>query len=104
MNIVVAILLRVTLRNMYACSSYILLAGIMTIQQYIFLIGNHIDFIQETKYLSMLVNSLMNASIGVYCQTRKFDVQGNMSLHNFQYCGSEMYHHSLLILWHHFTY
>ena len=43
----------------------------------VFLSGNHIDFVQEVKYLGVLLNSSMKTSIDVSCQTRKFYAQAN---------------------------
>ena len=34
--------------------------------------GNHIDFVQEVKYLGVLLNSSMKTSIDVSRQARKF--------------------------------
>ena len=52
--------------------------------------GNHIDFVQEVKYLGVLLNSAMKTSIDVSLQTRKFYAQANILLRNFRYCGREV--------------
>ena len=56
----------------------------------VYLSGNHIDFVQEVKYLGVLLNSSMKTSIDVSRQTRKFYAQANMLLRNFRYCGREV--------------
>ena len=56
----------------------------------VFLIGNHIDFVQEVKYLRVLLNSSMKTSIDVSRQTRKFYEQTNMLLRNFRHCSNEV--------------
>ena len=56
----------------------------------VYLGGNHIDFVQEVKYLGVLLNSSMKTSIDVSRQTRKFYGQANMLLRNFRYCGREV--------------
>ena len=56
----------------------------------VFLSGNHIDFVQEVKYLGVLLNSFMKTSIDVSRQTRKFYAQANMLLRNFPYCSNEV--------------
>ena len=56
----------------------------------VYLSGNHIDFVQEVKYLGVLLNSSMKTSIDVSRQTRKFYAQANMLLRNFRYCGKEV--------------
>ena len=56
----------------------------------VFLSGNHIDFVQEVKYLGVLLNSSMKTSIDVSRQTRKFYAQANMLLRNFRYCSNEV--------------
>ena len=38
----------------------------------VFLSGNQIDFVQEVKYLGVLLNPYMKTSIDVSRQTRKF--------------------------------
>ena len=40
--------------------------------------GNHIDCVQETQYLGVLLNSLMKTSIDVFRQAPKFYAQANM--------------------------
>ena len=42
------------------------------------LTSNNIDFVHETKYLGMIINSSMKTSSDV-CQTRKFYVSANMN-------------------------
>ena len=37
--------------------------------------GNNIDFVHETKYLSVIINSSMKTSSDVVHQTRKFYAQ-----------------------------
>ena len=56
----------------------------------VYLSGNHIDFVQEVKYLGVLLNSSKKTSIDVSRQTRKFYAQANMLLRNFRYCGREV--------------
>ena len=56
----------------------------------VYLSGNHIDFVQEVKYLGVLLNSSMKTSIDVSRQTRKFYAQANMLLRNSRYCGWEV--------------
>ena len=48
---------------------------------YLYLSNNHIDFVQEVKYLDVMLNSSMKTSIDVSRQTRKFYAQANMLLH-----------------------
>ena len=56
----------------------------------VYLSGNHIDIVQEVKYLGDLLNSSMKTSIDVSCQTWKFYAQANMLQRNFRYCGREI--------------
>ena len=56
----------------------------------VYLSGNHIDFVQEVKYLGVLLISSMKTSIDVSRQIRKFYAQANMLLRNFHYCGREV--------------
>ena len=56
----------------------------------VYLSGNHIDFVQEVKYLGILLISSMKTSIDVSRQTRKFYAQSNMLLRNFRYCGRDV--------------
>ena len=56
----------------------------------VFLSGNQIDFVQEVKYLGVLLNSSMKTSIDFSRQTRKFYAQANMLLRNFRYCSNEV--------------
>ena len=51
-----------------------------------FLSGKAIDFVQETKYLGVILNSQLKRSVDVSRQTRKFYAQANMLLRNFRYC------------------
>ena len=53
----------------------------------VYLNGNHIDFVQEVKYLGDLLISSMKTSIDVSRQKRKFYAQANMLLRNFRYYG-----------------
>ena len=79
------------LRNLYACFSKVALTNIVIMQNFnVYLSGNHIDFVQEVKYLGVLLNSSMKTSIDVSCHTRKFYAQTNMLLSNFRYCGREV--------------
>ena len=56
----------------------------------VFLSGNQINFVQEVKYLGVLLNPSMKTSIDVSRQTRKFYAQANMLLRNFRYCSIEV--------------
>ena len=56
----------------------------------VFLSGNQIDFVQEVKYLGVLLNPSMKSSIDVSRQTRKFYAQANMLLRNFRYGSNEV--------------
>ena len=56
----------------------------------VYLGGNHIDFVQEVKYLGVLLNSSMKTSLDVSRRTRKFYAQAIMLLRNFRYCGREV--------------
>ena len=56
----------------------------------VFLSGNQINFVQEVKYLGVLLNPSMKTSIDVSRQTRKFYAQANMLLRNFWYCSNEV--------------
>ena len=56
----------------------------------VFLSGNLIDFVQEVKYLGVLLNPSMKTSNDVSRQTRKFYAQANMLLRNFRYCSNEV--------------
>ena len=58
----------------------------------VFLSGNQIDFVQEDKYLGVLLNPSMKMSIDVSRQTRKFYAQANMLLRNFRYCSNDSNH------------
>ena len=50
----------------------------------LFLSSNAIDFVLETKYLGVMLNSHLKTSIDVSRQTRKFYAQANMLLRNFR--------------------
>ena len=52
--------------------------------------GNNIDFVHETKYLDVIINSSMKTSSDVVRQTRKFYAQTNMLLRNFRYCTNDV--------------
>ena len=52
--------------------------------------GNTIDFVHETKYLGVIINSSMKTSSDVVRQTRKFCAQTNMLLRNFRYCTNNV--------------
>ena len=58
----------------------------------VFLSGNQIDFVQEVKYLGVLLNSSMDTSIDVSRQTRKLYAQAKMLLRNFRYCSNKVKH------------
>ena len=77
------------LRNLYAC---FFKSSVNKNCDYasVYLSGNHIEFVQEVKYLVALLNSSMKTSIDVSLQTRKFYAQANMLLCNFWYCGREI--------------
>ena len=55
-----------------------------------FLSGKAIDFVQETKYLCVILNSQLKTSVDVSRQTRKFYAQANMLLRNFRYCSDDV--------------
>ena len=50
----------------------------------VFSSGNQNDFVQEVKYLGVLLSSSMKTSIGISRQTRKFYAQAIMLLRNFR--------------------
>ena len=52
--------------------------------------GNNIDFVHETKYLDVIINSSMRTSSDVVRQTSKFYAQANMLLRNFRYCTNDV--------------
>ena len=52
--------------------------------------GNNNDFVHETKYLGVIINSSMKSSSDVVRQTRKFYAQANMLLRNFCYCINDV--------------
>ena len=56
----------------------------------VFLSGNHIDFVEEVKYLGVLLNFSMKTSIDVSCQTRKLYAQATLLLGNFRYCRNKI--------------
>ena len=51
---------------------------------------NDIDFMHETKYLGLIINSSMKTSSYVVRQTRKFYARTNMLLRNFRYCTDDV--------------
>ena len=51
------------------------------------LTGKAIDFVQQTKYLGVMLNSQLKTSTDVSRQTLKFYEQTNMLLRNFRYCS-----------------
>ena len=52
--------------------------------------GNIIDFVHETKYLGVIINSSMKTSSDAVRQTRKFNEQANTLLQNFCYCTNDV--------------
>ena len=46
--------------------------------------GNNIDFVNETKYLDVIINSNMKTSSDVVRQSHRFYAQANMLLRNFR--------------------
>ena len=54
--------------------------------------GNNIDFVHETKYLGVMINSMTvnHTKHYVFRQTRKFYAQANMLLRNFRYCTNDI--------------
>ena len=52
--------------------------------------GNNIDFVHETKYLGVIINSSIKTSSDVVRQTRKFYEQAIMLLRNFRYCTNDV--------------
>ena len=56
----------------------------------LFLSSKAIDFVQETKYLGVMLNSNLKMSIDVSRQTQKFYAQANMLLRNFRYCSVDV--------------
>ena len=56
----------------------------------VFISGNHIDFVQELKYLGVLRNSSVKTAIDVSRQTRKFYAQASMLLRNLRYFSNEV--------------
>ena len=56
----------------------------------LFLYSKAIDFVQETKYLGIMLNSQLKMSIDVSRQTRKFYARANMLLRNFRYCSVDV--------------
>ena len=45
--------------------------------------GKSLDFVEETKYLGVIINSTMKTSVDVARQTRKLYAQANMLIRNF---------------------
>ena len=56
----------------------------------LFLSSKAIGFVQETKYLGVMLNSQLKTSIDVSRQTRKFYADANMLLRNFRYCFADV--------------
>ena len=56
----------------------------------VLLSGNQIDFVQEVKYLGVLLNYSMKTFNDVSRQTRKFYTQASKLLRNFPHCGNEV--------------
>ena len=56
----------------------------------LFLSSKAIDFVQETKYLGVMLNSQLKMSIDVSRQIPKFYDQANMLLQNFRYCSVDV--------------
>ena len=56
----------------------------------IFLSGKAIDFVQETKFIGVILNSQLKTSVDVSRQTRKLYAQANMLLRNFRYCYDDI--------------
>ena len=52
--------------------------------------GITIDFVHETKYLGVIINSSMKTPFDVVRQTRKFYAQTNMLPRNFRYCTNDV--------------
>ena len=54
--------------------------------------GNTIDFVHETKYLGVIINSSMKTSFesDVVRQTRTFCAQTDMLLRNFRHCTNDV--------------
>ena len=52
--------------------------------------GKAIHFVQETKYLVVILNSQVKTLVDVSRQTRKFYAQANMLLGNFRYCSDDV--------------
>ena len=57
---------------------------------FVLLTSNNIDFVHETKYLGVIINSSMKTSSDVVRQTRKFYAQANILLRNFCYCTNDV--------------
>ena len=55
-----------------------------------FLSGKVIGYVQETKYLGVILNSQLKTSVDVSRQSRKFYAQANMLLRNFRYCSDDV--------------
>ena len=56
----------------------------------LFLSSKAIDFVKETKYLGVMINSQLKTSIDVSRQARKFYAQANMLLRIFRYCSVDV--------------
>ena len=55
-----------------------------------FLSDKAIDFVQETKYLGVILNSQLKTSVDFSRQTRKFYAQAKMILRNFKYYSDDV--------------
>ena len=57
-----------------------------------FLSGKAIDFVQETKYLGVILNSQLKRSVELTFPVKheKFYAQANMLLRNFRYCFDDV--------------
>ena len=54
-------------------------------------LGNSVyQFVQEVKYLGVIIHSTMKTTIDVARQTRKFYLQANLLLRNFRHCSDNV--------------
>ena len=54
-------------------------------------LGNSVcQFVQEVKYLGVIIHSTMKTTIDVARQTRKFYLQANLLLRNFRHCSDDV--------------
>ena len=51
------------------------------------------QFVNEVKYLGVMMHSFMTTTIDVTRQTRKFYMQANLLLRNFRHCSDEVNKH-----------